>query len=440
MTVDFACRGIQVWETATGKPLTVIPEKGFGRVIFSPDGRTIVVVGDDDIHAWDAVTGEEVYRQPVGDRLLNSYNTPAAFSPDGNRLVVGCTDTTAVVWDLSSARRRAGSARPLTAKGRDALWDDLAGDDAAKAYAAIDRLAAQPGDGIALLRERLRPAVGVPQDKFKRLLAALDADDFEARESAARQLADLEEQLDGRLARRPGRRPDGRTEGPHRGHSEGVGRRAVGGNASRSPGRSGAGLGRYAGGPRGAGEAGRRGGRRPTHPHGAGGPGSIAAPPPPDPGTIRPRRSLKPNRTGPRPARPGGLVDRPTGPAGRPNVPGSEPMMRTAACALLVVGAFAVAATAADKAAKNQMVKGTIKSVDPDTSVLVVNQKVKDEVVERQLDISDSTEIEVVSDAGTDTGTGKAGLQLLVGKEGASVKVKCDKDVNVLKVTVMVKK
>ena len=199
MTVDFACRGIQVWETATGKPLTVIPEKGFGRVIFSPDGRTIVVVGDDDIHAWDAVTGEEVYRQPVGDRLLNSYNTPAAFSPDGNRLVVGCTDTTAVVWDLSSARRRAGSARPLTAKGRDALWDDLAGDDAAKAYAAIDRLAAQPGDGIALLRERLRPAVGVPQDKFKRLLAALDADDFEARESAARQLADLEEQLDGPL-------------------------------------------------------------------------------------------------------------------------------------------------------------------------------------------------------------------------------------------------
>ena len=115
-------------------------------------------------------------------------------------------------------------------------------------------------------------------------------------------------------------------------------------------------------------------------------------------------------------------------------------MMRTAACALLVVGAFAVAATAADKAAKNQMVKGTIKSVDPDTSVLVVNQKVKDEVVERQLDISDSTEIEVVSDAGTDTGTGKAGLKLLVGKEGASVKVKCDKDVNVLKVTVMVKK
>ena len=115
-------------------------------------------------------------------------------------------------------------------------------------------------------------------------------------------------------------------------------------------------------------------------------------------------------------------------------------MMRTAACALLVVGVFAVAGAAADNTTKPQMVKGTIKSVDPDTSVLVVNQKVKDEVVERQLDILDTTEIEVVSAAGTDSATGKAGLKLLVGQEGASVKVKCDKDVNVLKVTVTAKK
>jgi hypothetical protein len=36
--------------------------------------------------------------------------------------------------------------------------------------------------------------------------------------------------------------------------------------------------------------------------------------------------------------------------------------------------------------------------------------------------------------------TGKAGLELLEGKEGAQVSVKCDKDVNVLKVTVKLKK
>ena len=36
--------------------------------------------------------------------------------------------------------------------------------------------------------------------------------------------------------------------------------------------------------------------------------------------------------------------------------------------------------------------------------------------------------------------SGKDGLRLLEGAEGSQVQVKCDKDVNVLKVTVMIKK
>jgi WD40 repeat protein len=192
------CRGVQVWETATGARVAVLPETDFGTLAFSPDGRTIAVVGSDDIRIWDLITCNEVYRMPVARRLLG-YGPVVAFSPDGSRLVGGCSDTTAIVWNLSSARRRAAPAGPLTAKSRDALWDDLAGDDATKAYAAIDRLAARPGDGTALLRERLRPAVGFPQDKFKRLLAALDADDFEVREAAARQLAESEELLEAPL-------------------------------------------------------------------------------------------------------------------------------------------------------------------------------------------------------------------------------------------------
>jgi WD40 repeat protein len=192
------CRGVQVWETATGTRVALLPETDFGTLAISPDGRTVAVVGNDDIRIWDLITCNEVYRRPVGSRLLGEVPV-VAFSPDGDRLVVGCSDTTAVVWDLSSARRRAASAGPLTAKDRDALWDDLAGDDATKAYAAIDRLAAHPDDATALLQERLRPAVGFPQDKFKRLLAALDADDFDAREAASRQLAESEELLEATL-------------------------------------------------------------------------------------------------------------------------------------------------------------------------------------------------------------------------------------------------
>ena len=109
--------------------------------------------------------------------------------------------------------------------------------------------------------------------------------------------------------------------------------------------------------------------------------------------------------------------------------------------AVAVTLAVVTIAAAADKAAKNnQMVKGTIKSVDASKRVLIVNQKLKDETVERQLDIRDDTEFEITIGGETKNVTGKEGLILLDGKEGAEVKVKCDKDVNVLKVTATVKK
>jgi hypothetical protein len=108
--------------------------------------------------------------------------------------------------------------------------------------------------------------------------------------------------------------------------------------------------------------------------------------------------------------------------------------------ALLALVLFVSPGTAADKAAKNQMVKGTIKTVDVDNSVLVVNQKVKAEFVERQLDISDSVEFVIINGSDKKEVIGKEGLSLLAGKEGASVAVKCDKDVKPIKVTVTIKK
>ena len=57
-------------------------------------------------------------------------------------------------------------------------------------------------------------------------------------------------------------------------------------------------------------------------------------------------------------------------------------MMRIAVGALLALGLFVGAAAADDKPVKNQMVKGTVKSVDVKTSVLIVSQKVKNETVD----------------------------------------------------------
>ena len=109
-------------------------------------------------------------------------------------------------------------------------------------------------------------------------------------------------------------------------------------------------------------------------------------------------------------------------------------------CTVLALVMFVGDGEAGGKAVKNQMVKGTIKSVDTSKDLLVINQKVKNEVVDRELSILDTTEFVLKSADGEKTVTGKAGLQLLEGKEGSSVNIKCDKDVNVLKVTVMVKK
>jgi hypothetical protein len=115
-------------------------------------------------------------------------------------------------------------------------------------------------------------------------------------------------------------------------------------------------------------------------------------------------------------------------------------MIRTAMSALLVL-VFAGATLADDaKAVKSQMVKGTIKSADPTTNVLIVNQKVGTGVVDRELSITEKVEFVITTKEGTQEVSGKDGLKLLVDAKGASVQVKCDKDVNVLKVTVKISK
>jgi hypothetical protein len=110
-------------------------------------------------------------------------------------------------------------------------------------------------------------------------------------------------------------------------------------------------------------------------------------------------------------------------------------------CAMAALGLLLSVGTVAkaQNAKKNQMVKGTIKSVDAEKDLLVVSQKVKNESVDRELSITADTEVTVTAKGETKTASGKNGLQLLEGLEGSSIQVKCDKDVNVLSVKVKAK-
>jgi hypothetical protein len=110
------------------------------------------------------------------------------------------------------------------------------------------------------------------------------------------------------------------------------------------------------------------------------------------------------------------------------------------ACTLLACALFLQGSTeGAGQAKKGQMVKGTIKDVQLDKDVLIVNQQVKKEFVDRELSILSTTEFVVTKNGEKKEATGSAGLKLLEGAKGSAVQVKCDKDVNVLKVTCTIK-
>src|SRR5262249_52686995 len=105
-----------------------------------------------------------------------------SFTRDGRHLVSALSDGTALVWDVYASSPGA----PAAARA----WDELAGADAARAFDAVCRLVASPAEAVPLLRAGLRPA-RLDAARVRRRLADLASEDFEAREAASRELADL---------------------------------------------------------------------------------------------------------------------------------------------------------------------------------------------------------------------------------------------------------
>ncbi len=183
-------RAVRVWDVTAGRELTrfTAAETDYTDLALSPDGRALAVAERDGVVRLSELTTGRERRRFRGHA---GHVTGLAFTPDGKRLLTGSQDSTVLVWGVTRPEKETPGALPDEALAR--LWEDLAGEDAAKAWQAACLLAAHPADSVPFLAARLRPAAEADPRQLAQLIAGLDSDRFTVRRKAAQELEKLGE-------------------------------------------------------------------------------------------------------------------------------------------------------------------------------------------------------------------------------------------------------
>jgi RNA polymerase sigma factor (sigma-70 family) len=189
--VDAGFDDIRIGEMATGRQLFKLPLSGPALCAFSPDDRLFAIAGTSEIRFWETATWQEVGAvKLLPDRDLEPAPICSlAFSPDGLTLATGHADSTILFWDVTLRGGSRGG--PLTAAQLKTDWEELAGMDATRAYAAIWRLIDDPERSIAFMKEHLQPVAGPPPGVVGALINDLGSDEFKVRKAAEDKLRTL---------------------------------------------------------------------------------------------------------------------------------------------------------------------------------------------------------------------------------------------------------
>jgi hypothetical protein len=209
----------------------------FQALAYSPDGRTLAVLGDGRIHLVEAATGK-----PRGQFAFNAGASRAemqnqnftfgalAFSADGRILLAGCPDGAVRRFELRSAteltplpghtgpvlalcctpdgksihsfgadgqffvwRADAGrdwkpKAGPLSDASLAALWEVLRGDDPLDVFGCTQALAAAPDQALPFLRKQLAPAPKGDAERIDKLILEVQKGEYNARKKAVVEL------------------------------------------------------------------------------------------------------------------------------------------------------------------------------------------------------------------------------------------------------------
>jgi len=187
---DFGGHAIQLWDMPTGRLLLTIErhlsDKRFESqmvnvqsVVFSPDGRSLVSGSEDKtIRMWEAATGKQLLQWNMEDKVYR-----IAISPNGKKIAAILAQGALTCFPIDPGQPD----KPRLAvddKAFDRLWTDLAGQDAAQAYLAVQTLSRDGDDVPARIGKHLKPI-----NSFAYWIAELDNDTFDGREAASKQLA-----------------------------------------------------------------------------------------------------------------------------------------------------------------------------------------------------------------------------------------------------------